>query len=199
MLIGATNVGKTALVYRYVLDELPLSITSTNGVEFTKRTVTDSATKGKIQLHIWDTAGQERYKSVAKHYYRGAAACILVYDMTSLDSFEEVPNWLAEVQENTPTTCTLCLVANKADLDSRVVTREQGQAYAKRHKLTYLETSAYWPRTTPVTDHLMGGVDLVFETILRKSLVQTPDRPAPQIKLNVKDLYVTNPNNHCPC
>lgn len=92
VLIGAANVGKTALVYRYVLNELPVAITSTIGVEFTKRVVTNLTTGQKVQLHIWDTAGQERFKSVTKHYYRGADACIIVFDISNRESFEEVPN-----------------------------------------------------------------------------------------------------------
>ena len=188
VLVGAANVGKTALVYRYVIDELPPSITSTIGVEFTKKTILDD-TGGKLQLHIWDTAGQERYKSVAKHYYRGANACILVYDMSTSSSFQEVPNWLNEIQDNTPPDCTTYLIANKADLMTREITRQQGLDYAKENKLDYLETSAYWPRNTPLNESLAQGVELVFNKMIKKVLAKTIDRPAPQVKLSIKDLY----------
>jgi GTPase SAR1 family protein len=36
-----------------------------------------------VKFEIWDTAGQERYHSLAPMYYRGAAAAIVVYDITS--------------------------------------------------------------------------------------------------------------------
>jgi Rab family protein len=57
VLIGAASVGKTALVFRYVINEAPTSSTATVGVEFTKKVITDKETGKKFQLHIWDTAG----------------------------------------------------------------------------------------------------------------------------------------------
>jgi Ras-related protein Rab-7A len=44
----------------------------------------------KILFQIWDTAGQERYQSLGVAFYRGAEACVLVYDITSPKSFENV-------------------------------------------------------------------------------------------------------------
>ena len=40
-----------------------------------------------VKFEIWDTAGQERYHSLAPMYYRGAAAAIIVYDITNPVSF----------------------------------------------------------------------------------------------------------------
>jgi Rab family protein len=57
VLIGDASVGKTALVYRFVINEAPSATTSTVGVEFTKKVITDRETGNKYQLHIWDTAG----------------------------------------------------------------------------------------------------------------------------------------------
>ena len=45
---------------------------------------------------IWDTAGQERFQSLGVAFYRGADACILVYDITNPKSFESLDNWRTE-------------------------------------------------------------------------------------------------------
>ncbi|MBA0547632.1 hypothetical protein Golob_018780, partial [Gossypium lobatum] len=45
-----------------------------------------SLNEATIKFDIWDTAGQERYHSLAPMYYRGAAAAIVVYDVTSSHS-----------------------------------------------------------------------------------------------------------------
>ena len=47
-----------------------------------------------------DTAGQERYASLAPLYYRGAGAAVVVYDMTSAESFAKAKYWVGELQKN---------------------------------------------------------------------------------------------------
>merc|ERR1719243_278871 len=75
-----------------------------------------------VKFEIWDTAGQERYKSLAPMYYRGAAAAVVVYDITSKESFDAAKSWVAELQG---TDTKVALAGNKADLDqTRVVERE---------------------------------------------------------------------------
>merc|ERR1719480_270677 len=69
-----------------------------------------------VKFEIWDTAGQERYKSLAPMYYRGAAAAVIVYDITSKESFEAAKSWVVELQ-NTET--LIALAGNKADLDGQ--------------------------------------------------------------------------------
>ena len=223
VLIGASNVGKTALVYRYVLDELPPGLTSTIGVEFTRRVVIDKASGQKIQLHIWDTAGQERYKSVTKQYsllshYRGADACLLVYDIAAHDSFEEVPNWLAELKDHTDPDCVVCLVGNKCDLETsgqRSVARDEAVRYATSHRLMYHETSSFWPRNSGSSkDKVQGGIEYIFDRIVENVLskhedkddisnvVKLADRSKSKpsgIKLDPEQIYSYHADNRCPC
>ena len=55
------------------------------------------------KFEIWDTAGQEKYRSLAKVFYKNASACILVYDITKKDTFQELKNfWINEVINNGP-------------------------------------------------------------------------------------------------
>ena len=50
-----------------------------------------------MKLQIWDTAGQERFRTITSAYYRGADGIIMVYDVTSSESFDHVSDWLTEV------------------------------------------------------------------------------------------------------
>jgi Ras-related protein Rab-1A len=45
----------------------------------------------------WDTAGQERFRTITSSYYRGAHGIIVVYDVTDLDSFNNIKQWLHEI------------------------------------------------------------------------------------------------------
>ena len=74
---------------------------STPGANFTTKTVYMEEEECSIKYEIWDTAGQERYRSLAKVFYRNAAVCILVYDITRKSTFEEIKNyWIKEAKEN---------------------------------------------------------------------------------------------------
>lgn len=71
----------------------------------------------KTKLTIWDTAGQERFRTLTSSYYRGAHGVVLVYDVTSRPSFENLSLiWLRELQTYANLDeMVLMLVANKID------------------------------------------------------------------------------------
>ena len=54
----------------------------------------------KAKLMIWDTSGSERYKSVTVGHYRDASGAILVCDVTSLESFNNLDIWLEEIRNH---------------------------------------------------------------------------------------------------
>jgi small GTP-binding protein len=96
-----------------------------------------------LKFEIWDTAGQERYHSLAPMYYRGANAALIVYDITSMDSFERAKKWVLELQKQAPPDIVLALVGNKNDLETqRQVNQEDVQAYAEGRDLVLMEASA---------------------------------------------------------
>lgn len=82
VLLGDMGAGKTSLVLRFVKGEFSEYQDSTIGAAFFTQVL--SLNEATIKFDIWDTAGQERYHSLAPMYYRGAAAAIVVYDITSM-------------------------------------------------------------------------------------------------------------------
>jgi small GTP-binding protein len=141
IIIGASGVGKTAILKRLVEDTFSSESQSTIGVEFDSTTIdVDGQT---IKLQIWDTAGQERFRSIAKAYFRNAVGVILVFDIGERKTFDDVNLWLNDVHSLCDPTATVVLIGNKADLAaSRVVSLAEAEQYAQHHQLSYLETSA---------------------------------------------------------
>ena len=97
----------------------------------------------RTQLQIWDTAGQESFRSITRSYYRGAAGALLVYDITRRDTFKHLSRWLEEARQHSQSNMVIMLIGNKTDLEHRrAVSTEEGRAFADKHGLIFLETSA---------------------------------------------------------
>ncbi|KAJ7558243.1 hypothetical protein O6H91_04G030200 [Diphasiastrum complanatum] len=141
LLIGDSGVGKSCLLLRFADDSYLESYISTIGVDFKIRTV---ELDGKsIKLQIWDTAGQERFRTITSSYYRGAHGIIVVYDVTDQESFNNVKQWLNEIDRYASDNVNKLLVGNKNDLTAKkVVDYETAKAFADEIGIPFLETSA---------------------------------------------------------
>ena len=112
--------------------------------------MTKNIQKGEdnIQLQIWDTAGTEKYNSMGQSFYRGAAACVLVFDLTVPESFQNVEQWrndfLSSLNPIGAEDYPFILVGNKTDMkDSIRVNNTDIETYCKEHNnMPYFATSA---------------------------------------------------------
>jgi len=141
VLLGDTGVGKSSLVLRFVTNNFKPYSESTIGASFMSKMIMVDDTPIKYQ--IWDTAGQEKYHSLAPMYYRGAAAAIVVYDITRKASFVTLKNWVKELKQLGPTDIVIAIAGNKSDLnEAREVPQETARAYADEINALFIETSA---------------------------------------------------------
>ena len=141
LLIGDSGVGKSCLLLRFADDTYTESYISTIGVDFKIRTIQlDGKT---IKLQIWDTAGQERFRTITSSYYRGAHGIIVVYDVTEMESFNNVKQWLHEIDRYATEGVNKLLVGNKSDLVAkRQVDTASAKDLADGLSIPFLETSA---------------------------------------------------------
>ncbi|CAB0030419.1 unnamed protein product [Trichogramma brassicae] len=141
LLIGDSGVGKTCILFRFSDDAFSTTFISTIGIDFKIKTV--ELRGKKIKLQIWDTAGQERFHTITTSYYRGAMGIMLVYDITAEKSFENIVNWLRNIDEHASENVEKMILGNKSDMeDKRVVSTEKGEKIAREHGIRFMETSA---------------------------------------------------------
>jgi len=141
LLIGDSGVGKTCVLFRFSEDAFNSTFISTIGIDFKIRTI-DLDGK-KIKLQIWDTAGQERFRTITTAYYRGAMGIMLVYDITNEKSFDNIKNWIRNIEEHASSDVEKMVLGNKCDMnDRRQVTKEKGEALAVEFGIKFMETSA---------------------------------------------------------
>jgi Ras-related protein Rab-8A len=116
LLIGDSAVGKTCLLFRFSEDAFNNTFISTIGIDFKIRVV-DLDGK-RVKLQIWDTAGQERFRTITTAYYRGAMGILLVYDITSERSFENIKNWMRNIEDHASADVEKMIIGNKCDKNS---------------------------------------------------------------------------------
>ncbi|KAI4805518.1 ras-related protein Rab-33B [Gymnodraco acuticeps] len=183
IVIGDSNVGKTCLTYRFCGGTFLKNPEATIGVDFRERTlVLDGET---IKLQIWDTAGQERFRrSMVEHYYRSVHAVIFVYDVTSLCSFESIPEWIEECSRHcVGPLVPRIMVGNKCDLrDRREVPTTAAQCLADSYNFPLFETSAKDPAEK---EH----VDAIFLTLAYRLKSHKPLRLKQPSESNIRQLW----------
>ncbi|KAN0037027.1 hypothetical protein ACTFIV_002355 [Dictyostelium citrinum] len=142
LLIGDSGSGKSSLLIRFADDTFTESHVSTIGVDFRIKTV---YIEGKaIKLQVWDTVGQDRFRiGNNSSYYRGAHGIMIVYDVTDQVSFNNVRQWLGEVDRYACEDVDKLVVANKIDLlEKRVIDSEVAKSFCDSYEIPTIETSA---------------------------------------------------------
>jgi Ras-related protein Rab-1A len=154
-------------------DAFTESYISTIGVDFRFRTV--KIDKKTVKLQIWDTAGQERFRTITSAYYRGADGIIMVFDVTSNDSFDHVNDWLKEVNRYAAEGTVKLLVGNKCDRTAdRVVSEEQAKDFAAELGIPYIETSAKSAKNVEEAFLTMAG-ELIRQRAVRGAASASSD------------------------
>lgn len=171
LLIGETNTGKTALATRLCEDRFVTeAIVHTLGFDmFEKEFVIDGE---NVKIQLWDTAGQESYDSITTQYYRGGAGIIVVYDITSMRSFQLLSKWMGYIETHATADVSIMLVGCKRDLDDyREVQTEEGRKYADNFGITnFYEVSA------KSGHNIQEAFESFFRLIHHKALEETRQR-----------------------
>ena len=159
VLLGESGVGKTSIVSKYVSGTFSQYTMISTGSSFvTKNMEIDE--NNKIKFQIWDTAGEEKYRSLAKIFYKSAAAAVLVYDITVKSSFKGIKEyWAKEIKNNSPEDIIIAIAANKSDrYGEQQVSIQEGKDLARELNAIFQNTSA----------KLGTGIDDLFKLIGEK-------------------------------
>jgi small GTP-binding protein len=141
VVVGDSGVGKTCFLIRFVRDVFDGDSQPTLGVEFLTKII--QTERHRIQLQLWDTAGQELFRAVTRGYYRGSAGALVLFDVTSRDTFDNIGHWMEDIKDVARSDVVTLLVGNKADLaDTRQISYEEADGFAKANGMIYFETSA---------------------------------------------------------
>ncbi|OHT12805.1 Ras family protein [Tritrichomonas foetus] len=140
--IGDTAVGKTSIISQFVYNTSNPDHQPTIGIDFFAKNV--EVGDQTVRMQIWDTAGQERFHSIIPSYIRSSSVAVIVYDITSSNSFTNLAKWHKIVTSITDP--AIVIVGNKVDLETdRATPSEKAESYANSICAKYIETSARTP------------------------------------------------------
>ncbi|XP_075706858.1 EF-hand calcium-binding domain-containing protein 4B-like isoform X2 [Rhinoderma darwinii] len=141
MFVGNTHVGKTSFLRQVHEGNYNSDTSATIGIDYRIKSLV--VENKQYALQLWDTAGQERFYSITEQFFRKADGMVIMYDITSRETFTAVRRWLNCVREKVMDDIIILLLGNKIDCDAeRQVTFDDGQKLAQEYKLLFTECSA---------------------------------------------------------
>ncbi|KAF3856260.1 hypothetical protein F7725_016983 [Dissostichus mawsoni] len=140
MMVGDSSVGKTSFMKRAQSGKFSLDLPASVGLDSCMWTV---VVEGKpVLLQLWDTAGQERFHSITRQTFHKAHAFLLMYDITSSETFSAVSYWANCIQEGADEDVNILLLGNKSDRAERQVQIQEAENLATEYNFGFMECSA---------------------------------------------------------
>lgn len=179
ILIGDSGVGKTSMTLRFIKSPISNVDPTIGAGTYPCKIKIDDTIRN---IKIWDTAGQETYMGLIPQYCRGAHCGILVFDVTSKESFASLSTWIQFLESHSET-FPIIIFGNKTDLEqSRVITNEDAILYSEPKGYVYCEGSA----------ETGTGIDQLFYLATEKAIkfanlkVENSDKPTVRLEITEK-------------
>tara|TARA_Y100000389_G_C17469258_1_gene528721 strand:+ start:7808 stop:8416 length:609 start_codon:yes stop_codon:yes gene_type:complete len=146
IILGDTNVGKTAFIGKYLKRDVSVKHKPTIGHAMSTKQI--DFNNASLDLHIWDTAGQERYSSLTALYYRSSNIAIIMYDITNPQSFIRAKDYMNDIKIKAPSNVAIGLIGNKSDIvienpSNRAIPYSVGKEIADIHDAFFAETNVF--------------------------------------------------------
>ena len=187
LILGDSSVGKTSLISRYANGIFKEEYLATVGLDYYNKQ--DTINNLNVLVKLWDTAGQERFKSLTPNYFRNAEGVVIVFDVTNLETFENLKYWISSIKSNLGEKniiIPIIIIGNKIDMDDmRDINKEEADKFAKENDYKYFEASAKTGQ----------GVDEAFREIVNQ-ILDNSDK-LEEIKEERKSIKIQEePNNN---
>lgn len=190
IIIGDSSSGKSSLLLKLVNGTFDEKHKVTIGVDFkAKHVLVDDKI---LKLKIWDTAGQERFRSVIRSYYHGTNGIVLVFDLTDRDSFNNLHNWMNDINDLIIENTSIILIGNKCDLTSyKTISQNEINDFIKKYNcnISYFECSS----------KLGTGIDKAFVELGKKMLMTEIKEDIGSLQINDAEKLVKSDYSSSCC
>ena len=155
-------------IYRFLSEKTSINTIPTIGMPHSFNTF-QLSDGSLVNVNIIDTAGQEKHRALSSQYYRKADGCLLVYDITQRESFEEIKGYFYEqIKEKCKENIKIIVLGNKTDLEEkRKVSCEEGSNFAAEKGFMFLETSCL--KNSYVADSFETLIELTYRDAVERN------------------------------
>lgn len=191
IIIGDSGVGKSCFFMQFTEGNFKDDHNVTIGVEYGARTL--NIGDKNVKLELWDTAGQEAFRAITRSFYRNANGVILMYDLTRLESFDNLEDWLREVRTNSAPDVTVMLVGNMVDLadDEREVDTDIAEKFVLDNKI-----DGFFEASAKTNEKVNEAFIEIAKILMKKNPVKTEPKPV-AAPIQIKTTQPTNKKKGC--
>jgi DnaJ family protein C protein 27 len=160
--MGNASTGKSCIIKRFCEERFVSKYIPTIGVDYGVKPCPVNGIDTRV--NFWDLSGHSEFFEVRNEFYKDAQGILLVYDVTSRETYDVLDNWLAEAAKYgcNPREIPIALCANKSEKKDRKVSEDEGREFAKSRNLSYFETSA------ASGSNVNEMFDFLFQAVLRR-------------------------------
>lgn len=116
VVIGSQGSGKTSLIASFLQQKFQEKCKPTEAVKQQAIRVDLQNMSKAVNLELWDLPGKESFMILNRMYLRDTNAALIVYDVTSMESYNTAQKWMDELRESAPNDCVWALCGNKMDV-----------------------------------------------------------------------------------
>ena len=173
VLIGEGGVGKTTSIIRYIENRFRSDYVATVGFSILNKTI--QCKQSNVSIQFWDFSGQSQYEKMRAKFYIGTYAAMLMFDVTSKESFDAIDKWIKEVKINTGHNVPIVLVGNKIDLTMhRIISSEM----IEKKKEGYPQIVGVYETSALTGENINNAFQFLAETIEDLMIIKEEEKTA---------------------
>jgi small GTP-binding protein len=140
VILGGNLTGKTNFTFHFINHDFIQQYFESKSVQFYTKSI--NCLNKNLKLDIWDTVGNVRFRHLNKIFYKNANICLILFDLTNLDSLNDVDYYYNEIKIHNYKNCCIILVGNKCDdIENRKIFKKDIKQLKEKYKIPYFEIS----------------------------------------------------------
>jgi small GTP-binding protein len=140
VIVGAKSIGKTNLSYKFMKKNFVEEYNESKFINYDSKKI--NCLNKNLRLDIWDTVGKIINKFMSARLYGDANICLILFDLTNLDSLNDVDYYYNEIKIHNYKNCCIILVGNKCDdIENRKIFKKDIKQLKEKYKIPYFEIS----------------------------------------------------------